>query len=177
MTLLSCLPDDLYRESIAKLLFADVLHQVEYGGGTPVYPVDFYYCFCAGNSDYVRARYLADKWNRDIKPKRGYKTLQVRDWFKLLIDLERPVVWTSAIHGWRVYSVRQWQAVSNGVKRGGLYWNSTYEKPMLTYAGWSRLSHSLSMDKSDARMPRVQTIKQVWYNQLKRDYDEFTTMF
>jgi len=187
MTYLDLLPDELYRERIAKLLFADVLHQLEYGHGVPVYPIDFYYCFCSGNSDYVRSRYLNTKW-REVKGNlKGPNSLRTRDWYKLLMDLERPTVWTSAVHGWKVYSVRRWQAINaNGQLMGGLYWNSTYEKPHLSMAGWCRLSNTLSMDAYDAchnsqrLLCRGKLIRQVSWNNVTCDYDdynEYTNLF
>jgi len=154
MNLLSDLPDEIYR-IILKYQYSEVLHQLEYGGGVPVYPIDFYYCFCAENSDYVRSRYLQSKWKDDIKDRRGSSTLRLRDWWKLLMDLERPTVWTSAVHGWKLYSVRRWQVESGGITRGGLYWNSTYEQAHLSLPGWDRLSSNLSMDAHDARVRRL----------------------
>ena len=149
MSYLDLLPDELYRR-VLKYRFADVLHQLEYGNGVPVYPIDFYYCFCAENSDYVRSKYLQTKWREDIRHRRGSNTLGLRDWWKLIMDLERPTVWTSAVHGWKLYSVRRWQYEEGGRVMGGLYWNSTYEKAHLTMAGWDRLSSKLSMDARDA---------------------------
>jgi len=143
---LDLLPNELMRE-VQRYLFADCLHQIDTGCGVPVYPIDLYYAFCAENSDYIRSRYL-NKLYADLNMQSAQRPLRERDYFRLLVDLERPTIYTCQFtYQWKSYSVRTWATMSNGLLRSGLKWNSTYEKPRLTIAGWHRLTQKKDKDK------------------------------
>jgi len=168
MSYLDLLPEELHRK-INKLLFDDVLHQIDYGGGVPVYPIDLYYVFCPENSDYVRNKSLVATYHR-LKLNTGEKPIAERDWMRLLLDLERPTVWSSAINCWKLYNVRRWACMTNGMLRSGLYWNSTYERPRLTIAGWYRLTKT-KKDKEEHRKKEIERQDRV-YPGLHGNYDD-----
>ena len=139
-TYLDLLPDELCSQ-VYRHLYDDVMHQIEYGGGTPVYPVAFYYCFTRENSDYVRHKYLKHKYQLMYK---RLCTIRELDWFRFMLDMERATVWTSILEPWNHCLVRRWQHVDErGHTTGGIRWHTLYDPPKLTIAGWSRLSEAL----------------------------------
>jgi hypothetical protein len=88
-------------------------------------------------SDPVRCKYLNDAYRRACKTGKG--RMRELDYWKLVCDLERPIVWHTCILGWNEWFVRRYQLYSKDVGQGGINWNSIYEPGKLTLAGWFRL--------------------------------------
>lgn len=136
-TYIDLLPQELCLK-VYKYLYDHVLWTVEGEGGDLSFPLSMYYCFCAENSDYIRAEYLKRKY---IQAKiHTILPLVENDYWKLLVDLERPTVYCSPLSQWKHYYVRRWETMTNGFIRGGLYWNSAFDSAMLTPLGWLRLT-------------------------------------
>ena len=136
MMYLDLLPDELFRK-VYEYVYSQALYDIE--GGCGQIPLDMYYIFCPENSDYVRAEYLKRTYltKRILNPPGyGYEN----DYWKLLIDLERPTIYCSPLCSWKHYYVRRWEVMRDGYLKGGLYWNSSFESAMLTLAGWARLT-------------------------------------
>lgn len=88
-------------------------------------------------SDPIRAKYLNDAFRRAAKAGKG--RMRELDYWKLVCDLERPIVWHSCILGWNEWFVRRYQIYAKDQQQGGITWNSIYEPGKLTLAGWNRL--------------------------------------
>lgn len=123
------LPDAVCRK-VYSYLYDNVMHELETDGGVPVYPIAFYYCFTRQNSDYVRFKYLNDAYALTYD-----RTMNVRerDWYKFILDLERPTMWTSILEPWNYLLIRHCHT------GGGIRWFTAYDPPKLTMGGWCRL--------------------------------------
>jgi len=130
-TYLELLPDELHRK-VYSYLYNDVMHELEYGGQVPVYPVAFYYCFMRENSDYIRHKYLKTLYARITRP---FRTVREIDWMRFMLDLERPTIWTCLLEPWNSYNIRR--------DGGGIRWHTTYDCPKLSLGGWLRLTEHL----------------------------------
>lgn len=133
-TYLDLLPDELSRE-IYKYLYADVMYELEFEGGAPVYPINYYYCFCRENSDYIRHKFLKRQYKEFC---RRPTTCRQMDWFKFIMDLERPTVWTSILEPWNSTFTRRWE-IEERDGGGGIRWYTAYDAPFLSFGGWERL--------------------------------------
>lgn len=142
-TYIDLLPDEICLK-VHKYLYDQVMWDIEGGKGMGV-GLELYYLFCPENSDYVRSEYL----------KRTYMSKKIlddpmsrveNDWWKYLVDLERPTVYCSPLCNWKHYYVRRWEVMSDGMLKGGLYWNSAFDSAQLTREGWFRLTNHLSDD-------------------------------
>lgn len=96
------------------------------------------------NSDYVRRKYLEQKYKESDK-----KKIKENDLLKLLCDLERPVVW--ADKGW---FVRKWKCSGNwdgeGYKiKGGINWGRTsiYEPGKLSEYRYKMLTKDIPVNR------------------------------
>lgn len=90
-------------------------------------------------SDPIRCKYLNDTYREIAKVGKG-RTREL-DWWKLIIDLERPIVWHTCILGWSEWFVRRYQVYAKDIGQGGIQWHSIYEPGKLTLAGWLRLTN------------------------------------
>ena len=134
--LINLLPCELCLK-VYKYLYDDAMYQIE-GGGGPIIPIDMYYLFCPENSDFVRAEYLKRKYlDRKLN---GVMPIIENDYWKLLVDLERPTVYCNPLCNWKHYYVRRWETMTQGYIRGGLYWNRSFDSETLTRLGWLRLT-------------------------------------
>lgn len=134
---LSCLPTELAREvwsyskaAVMKELVAEVERK------TTLSNVPMYYRNLG--SDPIRCKYMNDTYRSISKTGKG--RLRELDWWKLICDLERPIVWHTCILGWNEWFVRRYQIYSKDVGESGIQWQSIYEPGKLTIAGWLRLT-------------------------------------
>jgi len=134
---LACLPVELAREvwrysksEVLKELLV-VVEKKSTLANTPSYYRNL-------GSDPIRSKYLNDTFRQTCKLGKG--RLRELDWWKLIIDLERPIVWHTCILGWNEWFVRRYQIYSQDVGEGGIRWQSIYEPGKLTLAGWLRLT-------------------------------------
>ena len=103
------------------------------------------------NSDYVRKKYLDEKYN-NMNKRKPTDT----DWIKLMCDLERPVVW--ADRGWYV---RKWKCCGgnwggDGKKiQGGINWGGTYEPGVLSEYRYKMLTKNIPSNRYE-RMKQIQ---------------------
>lgn len=125
---LDALPDELFRH-VYSFIKADSLQYIpQYELVKDMAP---YVRHLGG--DPVRSKYLNDKYRSITKNGKG--RIRELDLWKLLCDLERPVIWHTTILGWDEWFVRRFE-VHDG---GGIQWHSIYEPSKLSLAGWHRL--------------------------------------
>lgn len=88
------------------------------------------------NSDNVRSQYLNNKYR--IISKTGKGRIRELDLWKLLCDLERPVIWHTCMLGWDEWFQRRYSFFAMETEQG-ITWHSIYEPSKLSLAGWHRL--------------------------------------
>lgn len=91
----------------------------------------FYANYREENSDTIRNEYLKNKYETIDKKGKGVR--KELDYWKLILDLERPTVWLNS------WFVRKWKCSSQYGITSGINWNSTYEPSNTTESGWKRL--------------------------------------
>ena len=85
--------------------------------------------------DPVRSKYLNNKYR--VIAKTGKGRIRELDLWKLLCDLERPIVWHTCILGWEEWFQRRYAVLMEDER--GISWHSIYEPSKLSLAGWHRL--------------------------------------
>ena len=130
-TYLDLLPDDIYR-IVYSYLFADTMNQIitEQPLVVGIWPPLEMLFLLQNGSDVIRSQSLNNTYRRKV---RHYKE---GDWFKLLIDLERPTAFKLRQYGFHSWMhVKVWDLANDG----GVWWNSNQQPLRLNLAGWRRL--------------------------------------
>ena len=146
---LSQLPDEIYRK-IYTYVKAECVHEIpiKVKKTTTMQNKPLYYRNLG--SDPIRCKYLNDAYRKADKTGRG--RIRELDYWKLMCDLERPIVWHTCILGWQEWFVRRYQIYAKDVGPGGVTWHSIYEPGKLTLAGWHRLTRE-RLSCYDTRAP------------------------
>jgi len=140
---LDMLPDEIYR-IVYSYIRADVMKQIV--NDMPlivgIWPPKEILFLLQNGSDIVRSQSINNSYRRKV---RHYRE---GDWYKLLIDLERPSAYKLQDHGFHTWiHVKVWDLANDG----GVWWNSNQQPLRLNLAGWKRL---LSEEDSGSRFHR-----------------------
>ena len=132
MNYLDKLPEELYR-MIYAYVHAEVLNDVigKIPLVTGIWPPPNLVFAMQNSSDHVRSNALNNTYRRNMR----HYTEQ--DWFKLLIDMERPSAYKLMSYGFNSWMSRRYKVFDMDVR--GIWWNNTNCPLRLTYAGWCRL--------------------------------------
>ena len=130
-TYLDTLPDDVYR-IVRSYMYADPMKQIitDIPLVVGIWPPLEILFLLQNGSDIIRSQAINNTYRRKI---RHYRE---GDWFKLLIDLERPTAYKLqqfGFHSW--LHVKVWDLSNDG----GVWWNSNQQPLRLNIAGWKRL--------------------------------------
>ena len=133
MSYLDKLPDEIYR-MVLRYMYAAPMEQIltEMPLVTGLWPPPSLVFVLQNGSDHVRSQSLNNTYRRYL---RHYREA---DWFKLLIDMERPSAYKLQGYGFNSWLVRRYK-VFDMTAEGGIWWNSCRQPSRLTYAGWGRL--------------------------------------
>ena len=133
MNYLDELPDEIYR-MVYSYMHADVVNDIM--GKVPlvtgIWPPKQSIFNMQNGSDHIRSAAINNAYRRHM---RHYKE---QDWFRLLIDMERPSAYKLQSYGYNSWMVRRHKVFDMDVK--GIWWNSSDMPCRLTYAGWCRLT-------------------------------------
>ena len=148
MNYLDRLPEEIYRE-IVKYMYAEVVAQVYaiMPLAEHMWPPTELHKALQNGSDHVRSESLNNSYRRGV---RHYKEA---DWYKLLIDLERPCVchrdfgFEDVVPWWLMRRCRVFDVSASGQ----FWWNTCNQPAHLTYAGWCRLTNT---NTTRVRVPR-----------------------
>lgn len=134
MSYLNILPDELYHK-IMKIVMADILWTVKCIAACK--SERYHLQFMPENNDPIRLKYLQQKFI--MMEKRGKGKRKEVDYFKLIVDLERPVTWYSIHYGWKLWHIRKYTVVDMGQRQSGILWHSTYEPALCSQKSYHRL--------------------------------------
>jgi len=133
MNYLYLLPDDVYR-MVCKYMYAEsmdgILRRIPLATG--IWPPRELVFALQNGSDHVRSQSINNSYRRGI---RHYRE---SDWFKLLIDMERPSAFHLSTYGFNSWMLRRFK-VFDVSPNGSFWWSSCSQPTKLTYAGWVRL--------------------------------------
>ena len=139
MTYLAQLPDEVYR-LVALYMYADVVNDIM--GKVPlvtgIWPPPNLIFAMQNGSDHIRSQSLNNSYRRST---RHYKEA---DWYKLLIDMERPCAYALMSYGFNSWMLRRYKVFDMSI-HGGIWWNSCKQPTRLTYAGWCRLTEGTKL--------------------------------
>ena len=130
-TYLDTLPDEIYR-IVASYMYAEPMEQIitDIPLVVGVWPPLEILFLLQNGSDIVRSQSINNTFRRKI---RHYRE---GDWFKLIIDLERPTAYKLQQFGFNSWlHVKVWDLANDG----GVWWNSNHQPLRLNTAGWKRL--------------------------------------
>jgi len=126
------LPDEVYRQ-VAKYMYADPMESIlkDISLVVGIWPPKDLVFMLQNGSDHIRSESLNNNFRRKI---RHYRE---NDWYKLLIDLERPSAYKLQGEGFHTWlNMKVWDLGADG----GVWWCNTKQPLRLTYAGWCRLT-------------------------------------
>jgi hypothetical protein len=131
MNYLDQLPDDIYKK-IATYMYAEVLQEVEsfLSVQHTIFPE---LATFQNGSDHIRSNSLCNSYRRH---RRHFREA---DWYKLLIDLERPCACQLACVGFFPWLLRRWRVFDLSAG-GDMWWTHCKHPTLMTYAGWRRVN-------------------------------------